>query len=377
LTTQSRKHGPEVWIFRWRETLPDGRRAQRKKLVGTVEDFPTESAAQRAVSALRRLINQEGPLRQALTVETIVSHYRQKELPPDTHEEKAYATKECYSSVLSNWILPRWKSYRLEAVRTIAVEDWLRQIPRSKGTKAKIRGVLHALFTDAMRYEWLGRNPITLVRQSAKRERLPDVLDIGELQALLAELGQMERTLVLIDAGTGLRVGELLALKWKDVNFETLVVSVTRSIFHQVVGQCKTEASRKPVPLDSYMAEDLWRWKKITPYKEPEDWIFASPRMSGAQPYWPDSLLRRHIRTAAGRAGITKRIGWHTFRHTFSTLLKANGEDVKVVQELLRHANPRTTLETYTQAISHAKRKAQRKVVRMILKGAGSGARPA
>ena len=194
---------------------------------------------------------------------------------------------------------------------------------------------------------------------------------------MLAELGQMERTLVLVDAGTGLRVGELLALKWKDVNFENLVVSVTRSIFHQVVGQCKTEASRKPVPLDSYMAEDLWRWREITPYKKQEDWIFASPRMRGTQPYWPDSLLRRHIRPAAARAGISKRIGWHTFRHTYSTLLKANGEDVKVVQELLRHANPRTTLETYTQAISPAKRKAQRKVVRMILKGARLRALPA
>jgi hypothetical protein len=213
LTIQSRKHGPEVWIFRWRETLPDGRRAQRKKLVGTVEDFPTESAAERGVSDLRRLINQEDPVRHVLTVEALVSHYRHKELPPDTHEDKAYATKECYWSILSNWILPRWKSYRLEAVRTIAVEEWLRQIPRSKGTRAKIRGVLHALFNHAMRYEWLERNPITLVRQSAKRERLPYVLDIGELQALLAELGQMERTLVLIDAETGLRVGELLALK--------------------------------------------------------------------------------------------------------------------------------------------------------------------
>ena len=77
--------------------------------------------------------------------------------------------------------------------------------------------------------------------------------------------------------------------------------------------------------------------------------------------------MKRHIRPAAQRAGITKRIGWHTFRHTFSTLLKANGEDVKVVQELLRHANCRITLDIYTQAVTPAKRAAQTKVVEMMV----------
>ena len=65
--------------------------------------------------------------------------------------------------------------------------------------------------------------------------------------------------------------------------------------------------------------------------------------------------------------GITKRIGWHTFRHSYGTLLKGNGEDVKVVRESLRHANSRITLDTYVQAMTPAKRQAQGKVVGMIL----------
>jgi site-specific recombinase XerD len=87
----------------------------------------------------------------------------------------------------------------------------------------------------------------------------------------------------------------------------------------------------------------------------------------GKQPYWPENLLRRHIRPAAKRCGISKPIGWHTFRHSYATHLKANGEDVKVVQESLRHANSRITLDTYTQAVTSAKRQAQTKVVNMIL----------
>jgi integrase len=89
--------------------------------------------------------------------------------------------------------------------------------------------------------------------------------------------------------------------------------------------------------------------------------------------------LRRHIRPAAARCGIKKTIGWHTFRHSYATQLNANGEDVKVVPESLRHANSRITLDTYTQAVTAAKRQAQSKVVSMILPrriqsaGAGGG----
>lgn len=223
-------------------------------------------------------------------------------------------------------------------------------------------------------YEWIDRNPIQLVRQSAKRERIPDVLELTELQLLLSKLAVRERTLALLDAATGLRVSELLALRWRDIDFETLELSVTRSIWHQVVGDCKTEASAKPVPMDEYMAEDLQRWRRQSPYPMPDDWVFASPSMGGKQPYWPDNLMKRYIKPVARKAGIRKNIGWHTFRHSFGTLLKANGEDVKTVQELLRHANSRITLDVYTQAVNSHKRAAQSKVVRMMVPDVGQKA---
>jgi len=103
------------------------------------------------------------------------------------------------------------------------------------------------------------------------------------------------------------------------VDFKTLELSVTRSIWHQVVGNCKTETSAKPVPLDSYLAEDLLQWQRVSPYPMPHDWVFASPTMKGKQPYWPDNLMKRYIRPVAQKAGIHKRVGWHTFRHSFGT----------------------------------------------------------
>jgi site-specific recombinase XerD len=98
------------------------------------------------------------------------------------------------------------------------------------------------------------------------------------------------------------------------------------------------------------MAADLWIWKETAEYFESDDWIFASPTNDGDLPLWPGTVLQKVIRPAAVRAGISKRFGWHTFRHTDSTLLIANGENVKVVQELMRHASSHFTLQIYSQA---------------------------
>jgi integrase len=171
----------------------------------------------------------------------------------------------------------------------------------------------------------------------------------------------------LVNVMTGLRVGELLALKWQDIDFEKFEISVTRSISLQHVGECKTEASRKPVPLDARLAEALWRWRALCAYPQPEDWVFASPHVKGTQPYWPGTLNRWHLQPAVKAAGIEGRIGWHTFRRTYATLLKANGEDVKTVQELLRHANSLVTMNLYAQAVTEVKRKAQSRLVSMLL----------
>jgi integrase len=136
--------------------------------------------------------------------------------------------------------------------------------------------------------------------RSSKRKagRIPDVLELGEIQLLLSKLGVRERTLALLDAGTGLRVSELLALRWRDVDFENLELNVTRSIWHQVIGDCKTEASAKPVPLDTYMAEDLLRWRRQSAYPMPDDYIFASETVRGKA-----ALLARQSHEAPHPAG--------------------------------------------------------------------------
>ena len=141
----------------------------------------------------------------------------------------------------------------------------------------------------------------------------------------------------------------------------------TRSVVKQKITPCKTEASRKPIPLDAELAEVLFRWRLQCPYPQSGDWVFVSPHRKGRQPYWPGSLFRAHLKPALQAAKIPGNVGWHTLRHTFGTLMKANGEDIKTIQELLRHSNYKVTADTYTQAVTPTKRAAQTQLVKMIL----------
>lgn len=146
-----------------------------------------------------------------------------------------------------------------------------------------------------------------------------------------------------------------------------MAIHVRRSVVMMVQGNPKTEASAKDVPLDAALAESLLKLRRSSSYNQERDWVFASPRKKGNQPYWPDALWKRHGRNAVRKADISKRVGFHTFRHTYTTLLTQNGEDVKVVQELLRHANSRITLDLYAQANMDEKRLAQSKLVKLVL----------
>jgi integrase len=362
-----RQRGPDVWEFRWREPSADGKRKHRRMILGSIEQLPDETTARRAIATLRPDLNHgDAWLKtRSTTVSQLVAHYRKRELEPDTIW-KTHSTKVTYEGYLNKWILPRWGKYPLVGVNAGEVELWLRSLALAKSSCAKIRNLMSVVFNHGIRYEICDRNPIRLVRQSAKRKAIPMILSANEVQRLISVLGVRERTLVLLAFGTGLRMSELFGLKWHDIDFQKNVISVTRSIVFQVVGPCKTEASQKPVPLDPCLAEALHTWRQHTSYRATDDWVFASRAARAKKPYWGQSLMRTIIRPAAAKIGIPQHIGWHTFRHTYSSLLRANRTDIKVTQELLRHASCRVTLDTYTQAITLQKRKAQSNVIRLL-----------
>ncbi|MGA9511765.1 MAG: ATP-binding protein [Candidatus Sulfotelmatobacter sp.] len=131
-------------------------------MVGTVEEFKTESDAQNAVDALRLTINEQTPRQQLKEIcfETLVQHCRQHEMPDifykksglpeeiaEDENRKSYATQDTYQGYLRKWILPRWKSYRLPDVKSVQVEQWLKSLTLAPGSKAKIRNIMSAIHT--------------------------------------------------------------------------------------------------------------------------------------------------------------------------------------------------------------------------------------
>lgn len=367
LLRSKRKQGPDVWQFRWSERGPNGKRVYRRKVIGTVEQYPDEDAARGAVAVLVSEINSRQPLLAVnpLTVAQLADHFAQRELGSD-NTWRSHATKKTYKGHTKRWIAPYWGKRRLSEVKTVEVESWLRRLPLAKSTCAKLRNLMSVLFNHACRYELFDHNPIHLVRQSAKRKEAPSLLTPAEIKALIDTLRPREQTLVLLAASTGLRQSELFALKWGDIDFAGATLSVTRSIVYGVVGRCKTESSQKPVPLHPRVAESLRQWKERCTYREAEDWVFASKRHRGRKPYWGQAILRRYLRPAARASGIEKRIGWHTFRHSYSSLLRSVGTELKVMQELLRHSSFRSTLDVYTQAMTPAKHAAQAAVLSLV-----------
>jgi len=167
-----------------------------------------------------------------MNLEQLAVHYQEIELP-----SKAYSTREGYKNYLDLHVLPKWGRHRLSSIKAVDVEAWLRDLktakgkPASPGTKTRIRNLMSAaLYSHAIRYEWSSRNPISSVRTSAKRQPIPEILTTEEFQALIPELPHRARVIVLLDGSTGLRHGEIIALRWRDIDFESCQASVTHSI---------------------------------------------------------------------------------------------------------------------------------------------------
>jgi integrase len=369
LQLDKRKKGPAVWVYRWREYGPAGKMNRRGEIIGTIDEFPTKTKALKACEYLQLTANSDNPGAQSLTFGALLDRYVADEMP------ERHSTKEAYRSYIETHIRPKWSDWTLQKLTrkgaSFAIEQWLKSLALAPKTKGNIRNVMAVIFNCAMRWGFidLGTNPVSLVRVKgvSRRQKEPRVLNSAEIQKLIAELQEPCRTAVIVALGTGLRCSELFALKWEDINWDELTLSVHRAIVDAVVGDVKTKYSLCGLPLDPALADVLLTWNRASQFREEADWVFASPLKAGELPLRSTAMLEAQIKPAVVRANLGGRIGWHTFRHSYSSMLRQLGVDVKVQQELLRHADIRTTINVYTQAVSEQKRAAHSKVVQMVL----------
>jgi integrase len=253
-------------------------------------------------------------------------------------------------------------------VKPAKVQEWLRSMEVAPKTKGHIKALMHRLFEKAMLWELapIERNPMELVevRGISKRAKKPIILEADQALTLVSFLPEPYRTMVLVAICTGLRVCEILALRWSRIDFDRLTMMVRLGAVNGRTGHVKTECSEDELPLDPDFAAVLLNWK-VQCRQTPGDWVFPSPitdRCFHASPIQQD-----YIRPAGRKLGL-EGVGWHTFRHTYRAWLDDTGAPIGVQQKLMRHAQVSTTMNTYGNALMKSKRAANSKVVRMALR---------
>jgi hypothetical protein len=164
----ARKQGPDVWIFRWRDTHAEGSRKENNRVIGTVLEYRTKAAAERAAEALRININSTTPRTSVLgmTFGELVMHYIARELDVDQQQArspKAHSTVEGNRRYLKRWILPRWEKTPVNEMEPILIEDWLSELGRGdhklqNGTRLKMRNIMSVVFRHGIRHGFLPRD---------------------------------------------------------------------------------------------------------------------------------------------------------------------------------------------------------------------------
>ncbi len=370
------KRARNQWAWEYRYKDPTTNRQTSMYL--SHEQFPTQVAVERRLEAFVLKLNSDNPV-QAIhepTFGALIDRFTEEEKLEEIKKhrpgeqcnyELSYGTVVSYLSVLKR-VRARWGLARLNQIKPVGVQEWLRAIDAAPKTKGHIKSLMHRLYEKAMLWEMvdLQRNPIELVEVKgiSKRRKRPVVLTVEQYYQLLDLVPRPYRTMVVVAQCLGLRAEEILALHWSDIDFERLVIRVCRAVVHGRVKTVKTECSEDELPLDPDFATILLDWKNRSSNSE-----LVFPSHVTGRNYHASPIQQDYIRPAGEKLGL-KGIGWHTFRHTYRSWLDATGAPLGVQQKLMRHAQISTTMNIYGNALMDSKREANSKVARLALRTA-------
>jgi integrase len=349
----------KVWVARWREDVlcEDGKvgRILRSVVLGAVADLPTRKDAQVRLDEELRAVNQ-GTVRPESSM--LFGTFAEEQWKTLVLPTLKLSTQHGYKTVLAKHLLPYWRDWRLRDIGRQDVQQWVADRFRRKLGWQTVRNawtLLSGILETAVEYGYLSMNPARGVKFPEKELKEAPVLFTAEdFVKLLEQLDEPYRTMARLIALTGLRIGELLAVRWRCLDLEIGTLSVRESVYEGKFQSPKTRKSRRTMPLGPQIIVWLREHRLRAKRTESDDLVFGNRK---GQPLRESKLLRNVLQPAAERAGLG-RVTWHQFRHIHSSLLNDLRVPVKIAQEQLGHSSISTTLNIYTHVVDASHRKA-------------------
>ncbi len=349
----------KVWVARWREDVlrEDGSvgRMLRSVVLGAVADLPTRADAQTRLEEQLRPLNQGTARPEATMAFGTFTETQWQTLVLPTLK---LSTQHGYRNVLRKHVLPYWRDWRLRDIGRQDVQQWVAEKFRQRQGWQTVRNswvLLSGILETAVEYGYLSMNPARGVKFPQKELKdAPAIIAGADFTKLLAHVEEPYRTMLSLIAATGLRIGELLALRWRALDLKHGTLAVRESVFEGKFQPPKTLKAKRTIPLGPNAVAALQAHQQRVMRTAPEDVVFGNRK--GA-PMRESKILTEVLQPAAVKAGLG-RVTWHQFRHIHSSLLNDLRVPVKIAQEQLGHASIATTLNIYTHVVDASHRKA-------------------
>jgi len=350
-----------VWEVRYSE-MKEGRRHQRTEIYDQVM-YKTESEVRKAIELTVSQINSgTAGVRADATFGAITSLYRTEHLPTLQH-----SSQKSSEYLLRVYIEDQFAKTPLREMRPLIINQWIQGLKRSASSKRNIRTVMSVCFRLAALHEYIPpmeANPMTLIKLKGvtKRKKKITRLSVDDFKKLLANLPEPLNIMVLLLGAYGLRISELLALKWEDIAEKTKTISIVRKFTAGKLGETKTDSSEVPLPMSKPILEVLMAYKPST---KDSEWLFPSSRTGG--PRSGSMLLQKGLRPIAMKLGLGN-VGFHSLRHACRSWLSSGGAAIGTQKDLLRHSDISTTMNVYGHSLTVDMRKAHEKLVVKLLR---------
>lgn len=299
-----------------------------------------------------------------------------EEKEPDIKEQTYRRYRQC----IDTHIIPYFGNFKCSAITQTMVDDFLRQKRQSgrvdgKGglSQSTIRGMcilLQSILLFAYQKK-MGIQEMIQIKKPKVEKKTVSVLMPNEqkkLETFLLEAPADTNLAIYLALHSGMRIGEICALRWSDIDFDAQMLSVRHTVIRNKAGQSaiappKSETSQRSIPITQRLTKLLTEERK----RSSSEFVFSSPQKDT---FLNPRTLQYRFQTMLSRLGIEK-IAFHALRHTFATRWIECGMDVKSLSEVLGHAGVQITLDIYVHSSDKLKREAIEKLE--VFSGQNSG----